>query len=132
MSTRSTTHFKTKYGTDAIIYRHCDGYVAAAGRDLLTFLETIQEAGTAGPSGLASAYVAWALGEAICQAEIVMDDPGDIQYRYTVERVDYTARYTVTVEERSLDSDTWTSYELTPELVAEAQAELDRMAAARS
>jgi hypothetical protein len=132
MSTRSTIHFKGYGGeTTAIIYRHCDGYIAGAGADLLTFLDEIEEAGTAGGSGLASAYVAWALGEDV-QAEIMTADPGDIQYRYTVERVEFTACYTVTVRERSLSSDTWKSYELTPELVAEAQAEMDRMAAARS
>ena len=130
MSTRSTTHFKGYGGeTTAVIYRHCDGYISCAGSDLLAFLAEIEEAGTVGGSGLASAYVAWAVKNDI-QAEIMAADPGDIEYRYTVERVGKTgAHYRVMVDQRSPSCGRWNSYELTADLVAAEVADFQRRAA---
>lgn len=132
MSTRSAIHFLGYGGRlTAIIYRHHDGYIAGAGKDLLTFLSEIEEAGTAGSSGLASAYVVWAAANDI-QAEIMRDDPG-IQFRYTVEREGRTGcSYKVMVDEQNLhpgapgSTDDWKSYELTADLVAEEVAAMQR------
>ena len=139
MSTRSTTHFKGYDGeTEAILYRHCDGYIACAGADLLEFLDGVRKQAQAdaegkgggfwstgaGRSGLASAYVVWAAENDI-QAEIMRADPGDIQYRYSVARGEEQGTYKVTVDERIGYTDTWESRELMAEEVAEAQAEME-------
>lgn len=130
MSTRSTAHFKG-YGADepvAIIYRHTDGYPDGAGTDIVKFFEQVEQQcegtihGTrfGDPSYLAAKYVVFlsgifakysAMGPAGEDGEIkplnfgsvgVMDqDPGDIEYRYTVDcdNLDSIGRPTVTVEE---------------------------------
>lgn len=67
MSTRSTTHFCYGDETQAIIYRHPDGYPEGHGRDLQRFFADV-EAQTADtrytdPSYLAAKLVVWLAGE---------------------------------------------------------------------
>ena len=105
MSTRSTTHFidsrwidqnTGKPYVDAIVYRHSDGYPEAAGRDLFTFLlrsQSLADSRLTDASYLAARYVVF-LSQKFASADdpldftsvgILMQDPGDIAYRYTVD-----------------------------------------------
>ena len=133
MSTRSTTHFvwtasNGEEQTDAIIYRHSDGYPSGAGADLLRFFEEV-EASTddhrySDGSYLAAKYVVFLARQFAASYEmkdgafertshadtkpydflsvgVVMEDPGDIEYRYFVDcsKLDDKSRPTVTVQE---------------------------------
>ena len=103
MSTRATVHFQYDGKTDAIVYRHSDGYPEGLGEDLKAFFETVkyQCQGTMGgtrfddPCYLAAKFVVWQadkyskedlagslnfLGVGVC-----LEDPGDIEYRYLLE-----------------------------------------------
>jgi len=110
MSTRSTTHFYYA-GQDkpkAIVYRHPDGYPEGAGADLLKFIDeckALHDPRFGDPSYLAAKYVvfladifnyAYSLGPEgygkkrpasrleFLSVGVVMEDPGDIEYRYVV------------------------------------------------
>lgn len=129
MSTRATVHFtfgqQAGAHSEAIIYRHSDGYPESMLPDLEGFFAAVQ-AQTADtrftdPSYLAAKYVVWlaaqfarklvAVGDTYeyVQTEpldflsvgVVTEDPGDIEYRYTVhcDQKDDEGRPVVTVEE---------------------------------
>lgn len=108
MSTRSTTHFVDRLGDPrtAIIYRHSDGYPTGAGKDILEFIADVQKNASDprfnDPSYLAAKYVVW-LADKFATAYdpatnswvpshpldfisvgILNEDPGDIEYRYTI------------------------------------------------
>jgi hypothetical protein len=100
MSTRSTVHFQQSWGsepvTEAIIYRHSDGYPSVAGADIFRFFTEVQNQTTdtrfTDASYLAAKYVVWLAGEfrgnnpldflsvGVCAA-----DPGDIAFRYIID-----------------------------------------------
>jgi len=103
MSTRSTTHFvDSSFSTEgkppylsAIIYRHCDGYPEGAGKDIIAFLKkckALRDSRLDDVSYLAARYVAF-LGDQFGDVNsldfrsvgVMMEDPGDIEYRYTVD-----------------------------------------------
>ncbi len=131
MSTSSTIEFKgyNNYETAATIYRHHDGYIAGAGKDLMDFLGEIEELGSTGQSGLASSYVVWAYKKDI-QAEIVSTrlDHG-VNFKYVVTRVGNTGvDYKVTVTEDNRHG--VREYELTAELVASEVAAMEARIAA--
>ena len=110
MSTRCTIHFC--YGsmeeTEAIIYRHCDGYPEAMLPDLDRFFSDVEnqtkDTRFSDPSYLAAKFVVWQSRENIEAYEgyemhvggpldflglgICMEDPGDIEYRYHVVCMD--------------------------------------------
>lgn len=112
----------------AIIYRHSDGYPTGAGADILRFFDEV-EAQTSDTrhtdaSYLAAKYVVflsgifaehqartydfesatWKQNEVkplhFLSVGVVNQDPGDIEYRYTVDcgKIDDTGRPTVTVQ----------------------------------
>ena len=103
MSTRSTTHFQRDGITEAIVYRHSDGYPDGHGTDLLNFFKllkkTLPDNRFNDPSYLAAKVVVW-LSEQFnidyitdkpkanrydfLSVGVVMEDPGDIEYRYEV------------------------------------------------
>lgn len=110
MSTRATVHFKNWDETQAIVYRHCDGYPTKGGLkdDLNRFLKEIKANLTdtrfSDACFLAARFVVWQAAEYvrlgvrtnekpnqpkhICDflsVGIMMQDPGDIEYRYTVD-----------------------------------------------
>ena len=96
MSTRATVHFQEAGETQAIVYRHSDGYPKGLGVDLKAFLDEVKANLTDtrfdNASYLAAKFVVW---QAKRYAEdhylnflslgIVLQDPGDIEYRYLVE-----------------------------------------------
>lgn len=108
MSTRSTTHFVYDDVNEpmAIVYRHTDGYPEGAGKDLMAFLaecKALPDSRLSDPSYLAAKYVVF-LADMFNVAYdktgketrrpskldflsvgVVMEDPGDIEYRYTVQ-----------------------------------------------
>ena len=106
MSTRATVHFRYMGKTEAIVYRHNDGYPEGLGKDLQDFLDYVKEYipdnRFTDPTYLASKWVVWAASahveqKKICFAQwaphlldflsvgVVMQDPGDIDYRYYVD-----------------------------------------------
>lgn len=111
MSTRCTTHFVYGNRLTAIVYRHSDGYPDGAGKDLLKFFEEcskLQDSRFGDPSYLAAKYVVflaqmfsvdYVYDEELkkyneipkknrlefLSVGIVMEDPGDIDYRYVVD-----------------------------------------------
>lgn len=109
MSTRSTTHFIDSTWTDpkdrltAIIYRHTDGYPEGAGNDIFRFLNRVNKLHDSrfdDAPYLAAKYVVF-LAEIFAKSwkpsaatddcldflsvGVMMDDPGDIQYRYIID-----------------------------------------------
>lgn len=104
MSTRSTTHFLDDGEIIAIVYRHSDGYPEGAGTDLLRFIDEcakLPDPRFGDPSYLAAKYVVF-LAEMFNRNQnanrldflsvgVCMQDPGDIEYRYTVECGDRSA-----------------------------------------
>jgi len=109
MSTRCTIHFHWDKEKDptAIIYRHCDGYPDAILPDLHQFFADVKEQTNdtrfGDPSYLAAKFVVWQADQYAINyrpdAEgnwghvkgnmldfislgVLMDDPGDIEYRY--------------------------------------------------
>ena len=112
MSTRSTTHFVRGDRTEAIVYRHPDGYPEGHGRDLRRFFAAVendtQDTRYNDPSYLAAKLVVWLAREFAQSYEfdgeggftvtshadkrpldfisvgVVMEDPGDIEYRYII------------------------------------------------
>ena len=111
MSTRATVHFKNWGKTQAIIYRHSDGYPTKGGLkdDLKKFLKEIkdnlEDNRFDDACYLAAKFVVWQAAEYVASGEkysfnrkmtpfhkcdflsigVMMDDPGDIEYRYTVD-----------------------------------------------
>src|SRR5208282_3407867 len=100
MSTRATIHFTYGDRTEAIVYRHGDGYPEGLGKDLQEFFSTVK-AQTDDTRFGDSSYLAakWVVYDAdrlrhllhkpalldFLSIGIVMEDPGDIEYRYTVD-----------------------------------------------
>jgi len=97
MSTRCTTHFKDNGADVAIIYRHGDGYPDGHGTDLLAFLKEcakLRDPRFGDPSYLAAKLVVY-LANAFRSPQapllefisvgVVMEDPEDIEYMYTVD-----------------------------------------------
>ena len=149
MSTRSTAHFvddaynnfaapkpRNIKKPEAIVYRHMDGYVAGAGRDLYRFFRAYgcrsgRPIAAYDAQALAAKYVVWLAGEYTADGAGPLDfmsvylmrqDPGDIEYRYTINasRVDANGCPLVMVEEKHGygDDAPWSSYSLTRDLVA--------------
>lgn len=97
MSTRCTTHFRDSGSDVAIVYRHGDGYPDGHGADLLRFLKECAELRDSrfnDPSYLAAKLVVWLANEFraggttlldFLSVGIVMSDPEDIEYMYTVD-----------------------------------------------
>ena len=99
MSTRSTMHFQSNWTdepvTDAIIYRHSDGYPQVAAVDIFRFFAQVQsqtrDTRFTDASYLAAKYVVWLAGEFrgdqpldFLSVGVCMEDPGDIEYRYLI------------------------------------------------
>ena len=103
MSTRATVHFESGGCTEAIVYRHSDGYPDGLGADLETFLteigENLKDTRFDDPSYLAAKWVVYdamqgqPFAAKMYEQEhplnflgvgIVSEDPGDIEYRYIV------------------------------------------------
>lgn len=96
MSTRSTVHFKHGQHTEAIVYRHSDGYPSGAGVDFYRFFAAVDATTVDGrfndATMLAARYVVW-LSKRFARssdldfldARIVIADPGDIQYCYEID-----------------------------------------------
>jgi hypothetical protein len=107
MSTRCTIHFEYAPGqTDAIVYRHGDGYPDAVLPDLEKFFAAVEEQTKdtrfGDPSYLAAKFIVWqasrllrgydsATGEPRPSQPLdfigvapVLHDPGDIEFRYHV------------------------------------------------
>lgn len=113
MGTRSTTHFKYKDKTEAIIYRHWDGYPEGAGADILNFIEECSKLNDSrfnDPCYLAARYVVFLAKKftrdykevngrleeienpsplSFLSVGVVMADPGDIEYRYVITASEY-------------------------------------------
>jgi hypothetical protein len=112
MSTRSTTHFmNSQWGkeTEAIIYRHSDGYPKGHGKDLVKFLNECKKLADSrldDPAYLAAKLVVfladmfngtytYTSGKPkrvrakskldFLSVGVVMKDPGDIEYRYVID-----------------------------------------------
>ena len=106
MSTRSTVHFTYGKRTEAIVYRHSDGYPEGAGADLFNFLDELKanvaDTRITDPTYLAAKYVVWLANEFAQLAKkydhcgpyhplnflsvgVCLRDPGDIEYRYFVD-----------------------------------------------
>lgn len=109
MSTRSTTHFNYGDKTVAIIYRHPDGYPDRAGLDIRRFFnecKTLEDSRLIDPSYLAAKYVVFLADMFNKRTEykngkftekkpesrlefisvgVVLEDPGDIEYRYVID-----------------------------------------------
>ena len=92
MSTRCTTHFVFDDTPQAIIYRHTDGYPEKAGVDLQAFLKEckkLPDSRLNDPSYLAARYVVYlardALSPNFISVGVCLEDPSDIEYRYTVD-----------------------------------------------
>lgn len=119
MSTRSTTHFIDGDRTAAIIYRHSDGYPSGHGTDLHRFFDDVeaqtQDTRFSDSSYLAAKLVVWLANEFAVDYDrvdgefkrtshfserpldfisvgVVREDPGDIEYRYTVDCSQFDGR----------------------------------------
>lgn len=96
MSTRATVHFQSNGETQAIIYRHSDGYPEGLGVDLVQFFKDVQgqtkDTRFDDPSYLAAKFVVWQASQYATNGKpldflsvgVYLEDPGDIQYRYLV------------------------------------------------
>src|ERR1039458_700084 len=96
MSTRCTTHFQSNGRTEAIIYRHSDGYPEGDGKDITKFLnkcKQLPDSRLTDPAYLAAKYVVFLASLFsrglpneldFLSVGVVSSDPGDIEYRYTV------------------------------------------------
>lgn len=97
MSTRACVHFcYDKNKTEAIVYRHCDGYKEGLGEDLKTFLKEVQQNVEdnrfTDPTYLAAKFVVWQAKQYASDKHyldflsigIMLQDAGDIEYRYKV------------------------------------------------
>jgi len=105
MSTRCTTHFKYGKETEAIIFRHTDGYPSVAGAELKKFLQrckALPDSRLNDASMLAARYVVF-LAEQFAvnyiangtepkadrldfiSVRVLMRDTDDVAYRYEVD-----------------------------------------------
>lgn len=100
MSTRATVHFQRDGVTEAIVYRHSDGYPEGLGTDLIRFFSEVEAQCTnrrfSDPAYLAAKFVVWQAREYAGReyagrglldfrgVGICLEDPGDIEYRYRV------------------------------------------------
>jgi len=109
MSTRATTHFQRQNKTQAIIYRHPDGYPEGLGQDLKDFFQELKT-DVRDPRFEDPAYLAakWVVRDAQRYARhlvhvgdtmdyepthpleflsvgVTMEDPSDIEFRYIVD-----------------------------------------------
>uniref|UniRef100_A0A6H2A5E3 Uncharacterized protein n=1 Tax=viral metagenome TaxID=1070528 RepID=A0A6H2A5E3_9ZZZZ len=95
MSTRATVHFQAAGETQAIIYKHTDGYPEGLGKDLKTFFKDVESQTSDtrfnDPTYLAAKFVVWLAKQYTGNPEkpleflsvgVVIEDPGDIEYRY--------------------------------------------------
>lgn len=124
MSTRSTTHFAYRDIVSAIVYRHSDGYPEGAGADILRFFDEVKAQATdtrfGDPDYLAAKYVVFladifarkyvrqpdgsydwepAAKLDFISVGVLLEDPGDIEFRYVVECDNFiNGRPTVRVE----------------------------------
>jgi len=103
MSTRATVHFQYGGKTEAIVYRHSDGYPEGLGEDLKEFFADVQkqtkDTRFDDPSYLAAKFVVWQADKYYAYRKnkgehkplnflgvgVVLEDPGDIEYRYLLE-----------------------------------------------
>ena len=110
MSTRATVHFNYGKDTVAIVYRHSDGYPEGLGVDLKEFFNEVKKQTDdprfSDPSYLAAKFVVWQAAQyskkdslAFLGVGIVMEDPGDIEYRYFVDCNSLEPTPKVTIEE---------------------------------
>jgi len=90
MTTRAVVKFQWRGETDAIIYKHCDGYPEGLGSLLLRFIEEVRHSQQRnfldGPGGMAARLCAFLLkadpGEVV---EVCMKPPGDEEFTYIIE-----------------------------------------------
>jgi len=93
MSTRATVHFQGYGVTQAIVYRHSDGYPEGLGEDLNIFfteVEKLKDKRFNDPTYLAAKFVVWQAGQYtkpdspldFLSIGVMTEDPGDIEYRY--------------------------------------------------
>jgi hypothetical protein len=117
MSTRCTTHFvfgqEAGAHSEAIVYRHSDGYPDCMLPALAQFFEAVEQQTKdtrfTDPSYLAAKFVVWLAGEFayghhaldFLSVGVVTEDPDDIKYRYVVhcDQKDEDGRPVVTVDE---------------------------------
>lgn len=97
MSTRSTTHFTYGDQSEAIVYRHWDGYPESAGVDIQEFIKQcaiLRDNRFNDPTYLAGRYIVFLAdkfrekGAALCDFRSVgpvLADPDDISYRYKID-----------------------------------------------
>lgn len=109
MSTRATVHFQYDGKTKAIVYRHRDGYPNGLGKTLQRFFDDVSQLEDTrfnDPTYLAAKFVVWQAAR-YCRSDdllnflgigIMLEDPGDIRYRYLLA-CDTGERPVVTVEE---------------------------------
>lgn len=96
MSTRASIHFCDSTGkTVAIVFRHTDGYPEGLGRDLRDFFAAVEaqtsDTRFSDPSMLAARWVVYDAQQMarggnldFLSVRIVLEDSGDIEYRYKV------------------------------------------------
>jgi len=90
MATRAVVKFQWRGETEAIIYKHCDGYPEGLGSLLLRFIEEVRRSVRSNfldsAGGMAARFCAYLLkldaGEVV---EVMMAPPGDEEYTYVVE-----------------------------------------------
>jgi hypothetical protein len=97
MSTRATVHFQSNGKTEAIVYRHSDGYPEGLGEDLKLFFKEVQaqtkDTRFNDPAYLAAKFVVWQSDQYrrglnrldFLGVGVVLEDPGDIEYRYLLD-----------------------------------------------
>ncbi len=97
MATRATVHFQCEdQQTEAIVYRHCDGYPESLGKDLKQFFVDVEgqtrDTRFNDPTYLAARFVVWQAARyaqadrplAFIGVGVYMADPDDIAYRYRI------------------------------------------------
>ena len=93
MSTRATVHFQSDGGTRAIIYQHSEGYPSGLGEELKDFLNDVNQLDDKrfnDPTYLAAKFVVWRVAQYAPKDDplnflgvgVMLEDPGDIEYRY--------------------------------------------------
>src|SRR2546429_1330535 len=103
MSTRATVHFEYNGKAEAIVYRHSDGYPKGLGKDLEAFFDVLEtdvdDPRFSDPCYLAAKWVVHDSARYIRNLSdgtpkhrleflgvgVVLEDPGDIEYRYHVQ-----------------------------------------------
>lgn len=99
MSTRASVHFCDKSGTtQAVVFRHTDGYPEGLGEDIRKFFKAIkeqcgQDTRFNDPTMLAARWVVWDAAQMADSSDkplkflsvrIMLQDSGDIEYRYKI------------------------------------------------